>query len=66
MGEIPLALVDQRLERRRLQTRNPYALDRNACGSSSGAGAVAAASLAAAAVGTGTDGSVTCPAAING
>jgi amidase len=48
------------------QTRNPYALDRNACGSSSGSGAAAAASLAAAAVGTETDGSVTCPAAING
>ncbi|MBV8972318.1 MAG: amidase [Sphingomonadaceae bacterium] len=48
------------------QTRNPYALDRNACGSSSGSGAAAAASLAAAAVGTETDGSITCPAAING
>ncbi len=48
------------------QTRNPYALDRNACGSSSGSGAAAAASLAAVAVGTETDGSVTCPAAING
>jgi len=46
--------------------RNPYALDRNACGSSSGSGAAAAASLAAATVGTETDGSVTCPAAING
>lgn len=48
------------------QTRNPYAFDRSACGSSSGSGAAAAASLAAAAVGTETDGSVTCPAAING
>jgi amidase len=48
------------------QTRNPYALDRNACGSSSGSGSAAAASLAAAAVGTETDGSVTCPSAING
>ena len=48
------------------QVHNPYALDRNACGSSSGSGAAAAASLAAAAVGTETDGSVTCPAAING
>jgi len=47
-------------------TRNPYSLDRNACGSSSGSGAAAAASLAAAAIGTETDGSVTCPAAING
>lgn len=48
------------------QTRNPYALDRNTCGSSSGSGAGAAASLAAAAVGTETDGSVTCPSAVNG
>lgn len=46
--------------------RNPYALDRNACGSSSGSGAAVAASLVAAAVGTETDGSITCPAAING
>lgn len=48
------------------QARNPYALDRNTCGSSAGSGAAAAASLAAATVGTETDGSVTCPAAING
>ncbi|MCE9522024.1 MAG: amidase [Alphaproteobacteria bacterium] len=47
-------------------TRNPYALDRNACGSSSGSGAAAAASLAAATIGTETDGSITCPASING
>ena len=47
-------------------TRNPYALDRTACGSSSGTGAAIAASLAAAGVGTETDGSVTCPAAMNG
>ena len=47
-------------------TRNPYALDRNACGSSSGSAVAVAASLAAAAVGTETDGSVTCPASING
>ena len=47
-------------------TRNPYALDRSACGSSSGSGAAAAASLAAAAIGTETDGSITCPSAING
>ncbi len=46
--------------------RNPYALDRTACGSSSGSGAAVAASLAAAAVGTETDGSVVCPSAING
>lgn len=48
------------------QTRNPYALDRNACGSSSGSGVATAASLAAAAVGTETNGSVVCPAAVNG
>ncbi|MDX2277417.1 MAG: amidase [Hyphomonadaceae bacterium] len=47
-------------------TRNPYALDRNACGSSSGSGAAAAASLAAGAIGTETDGSIVCPSAING
>jgi amidase len=46
--------------------RNPYALDRTACGSSSGSGAAVAASFAAAAVGTETDGSVVCPASING
>ena len=44
------------------QTRNPYALDRNPCGSSSGSGAAASANLAALAVGTETDGSITCPA----
>ena len=48
------------------QARNPYALDRNTCGSSAGSGAASAASLAAAAIGTETDGSVTCPSAING
>ena len=47
-------------------TRNPYALDRNACGSSSGSGVAVAANLAALAVGTETDGSVTCPAALTG
>jgi len=48
------------------QTRNPYALDRNPCGSSSGSGAAVAAGLVRFAIGTETDGSVTCPAAING
>jgi amidase len=48
------------------QTRNPWALDRNPCGSSSGSGAAVAASLVRLAIGTETDGSVTCPAAING
>lgn len=47
-------------------TRNPYALDRNACGSSSGSGAAVAAGMAWAAIGTETDGSVTCPASVNG
>lgn len=47
-------------------TRNPHALDRNACGSSSGSGAAVAAGLTPAAIGTETDGSITCPAAING
>jgi amidase len=48
------------------QTLNPYALDRNPCGSSSGSGAAAAASLCAVAVGSETDGSVVCPASANG
>jgi len=48
------------------QTRNPYALDRNPCGSSSGSGAATAANLCALAVGTETDGSVTCPSSMNG
>lgn len=48
------------------QTKNPYALDRNPCGSSSGTGAAIAADFAAVGVGTETDGSVVCPAATNG
>jgi amidase len=48
------------------QTRNPYALDRNPCGSSSGSGVAVAANLCAAAVGTETDGSIVCPSSING
>ncbi|WP_231462799.1 amidase [Sphingomonas sp. URHD0057] len=48
------------------QTRNPWALDRNPCGSSSGSGAAVAAGLVRIAIGTETDGSVTCPAALNG
>jgi amidase len=47
-------------------TKNPHALDRNACGSSSGSGAAVAAGLAWAAIGTETDGSITCPASVNG
>jgi amidase len=48
------------------QTRNPYALDRSPCGSSSGSGAAAAANLCAVAIGTETDGSITCPSKANG
>jgi amidase len=48
------------------QVKNPYALDRNPCGSSSGSGVAVSANLAAAAVGTETDGSVVCPAHANG
>jgi amidase len=47
------------------QCRNPYALDRNPCGSSSGTGAAIAASFAAVGVGTETDGSIVCPAGAN-
>ncbi len=48
------------------QTRNPYVLDRNPCGSSSGSAVAVAARLAPLAVGTETDGSIVCPAAANG
>ncbi len=48
------------------QTRNPYALDRNPCGSSAGSGAAVAAGLAPVAIGTETDGSIICPSASNG
>jgi len=47
-------------------THNPYALDRSACGSSSGSAAAVAASFCAAALGTETDGSIICPAQTNG
>ncbi|MFZ0962838.1 MAG: amidase [Terriglobia bacterium] len=48
------------------QTHNPYAFDRNPCGSSSGSGAAVAANLCAVAMGTETDGSIVCPANANG
>jgi amidase len=48
------------------QVRNPHMLDRSPCGSSSGSGAAIAASLAAGAVGTETNGSIICPANVNG
>lgn len=48
------------------QTRNPYALDRSPCGSSSGSGAAVSANFCTAAIGTETDGSIVCPAHANG
>ena len=48
------------------QCRNPYALDRNPCGSSSGSGVAVSANLCAVAVGTETDGSIVCPSTVNG
>ena len=48
------------------QTRNPYILDRNPCGSSSGTGAAIASNLSAIGIGTETDGSIVCPSSICG
>lgn len=48
------------------QTNNPYALDRNPCGSSSGSGAGASANLCAITIGSETDGSIVCPSSANG
>jgi amidase len=48
------------------QTNNPYAIDRNPCGSSAGSGAAVAAGFTAVAIGSETDGSIICPAAANG
>jgi amidase len=48
------------------QTKNPYVLDRNPCGSSSGSGVAAAANLCAIAIGTETNGSIVCPSNNNG
>jgi amidase len=48
------------------QARNPYALDRNPCGSSSGSAAAVSANLAPLAIGTETDGSIVCPSSANG
>ncbi len=47
-------------------TRNPYVLDRNPCGSSSGSGAAVSANFCALAIGTETDGSIVCPSGVNG
>jgi len=51
---------------RGLQAKNPYVLDRNPCGSSSGSGGAVSANLCAGAIGTETDGSIVCPASANG
>src|SRR6266487_2718265 len=48
------------------QCNNPYALDRNACGSSSGSGAASSANFTAVSIGSETDGSIVCPASMNG
>ena len=48
------------------QTRNPYILDHNPCGSSAGSGTAVSANLCVVAVGTETDGSIVCPASVNG
>ena len=48
------------------QTRNPYVLDRNPCGSSAGSGVAVSANLCAVAIGTETDGSIVCPSTTNG
>ncbi len=48
------------------QTRNPHALNRNPCGSSAGSAVAVASGMVPAAIGTETDGSITCPAAVNG
>jgi amidase len=48
------------------QCRNPYALDRSPCGSSSGSGVAVSTNLCAVAIGTETDGSIVCPASVNG
>jgi amidase len=48
------------------QTKNPYIIDHNPCGSSAGSGVAVSANLCAIAIGTETDGSITCPASVNG
>ena len=48
------------------QAKNPYVLDRNPCGSSSGSGAAVSANMCAVAIGTETDGSIVCPSSANG
>lgn len=48
------------------QTKNPYFLDRNPCGSSAGSGTAVSANLCVVAIGTETDGSIVCPSSVNG
>lgn len=48
------------------QTHNPYSLERNPCGSSSGSGVAVAANLCSFAIGTETNGSISCPSSVNG
>ena len=67
VGELPIDEVHERLERARRARPEPvHALDRNACGSSSGTGAAISANLAAAGIGTETDGSIVCPSSVAG
>ena len=65
-GPIPRQRFGVRLGARGGQTRNPYRLSHSPCGSSSGSAVAVAANLASVAIGTETDGSIVCPAAING
>ena len=65
MGQFSLDSFTSGWSGRGGQTRNPYALDRNPCGSSSGSAAAVAANLCTVAVGTETDGSVVCPSSAN-
>jgi amidase len=66
VGELPVVPLVERLVRPNGQVKNPYVLDRNPCGSSSGSGAAPSANLCAAAIGTETDGSIVCPSSANG
>ncbi len=65
VGQLPLDRSTSGWSSRGGQTRNPYALDRNPCGSSSGSAVAVAANLCAAAIGTETDGSIICPSHAN-
>lgn len=54
------------MEQQRRADKNPYSLDRNPCGSSSGSGAAVSANFCAIAIGTETNGSIHCPSSVNG